>query len=239
MLGAIEGEPDVVATTPEPAHHTDVSSVRVVGRFRAVSIVGDPSVTGVLVDGPHTAHTTDGLMVIQDEETDHPGFVLFGGRRQGSRGRLGGGHQPPALRITMNPDLPLEVDITAGSAKVSDVRSPIRASITAGSGRFEGVRSPIEAGVEAGSLFVSGLFTEGSSELRCTAGRVKVEVDPDSNVAIKGKATMGRIQMPHGDGRDQQWSGIGLGQREFKIGEGRANLELEATTGSVIVEIGR
>ncbi|MEO7803929.1 MAG: hypothetical protein ABIS18_05920, partial [Actinomycetota bacterium] len=233
-LGRLEGEPANTVTTmsSEPKHHTDVRSVRVVGRFRALKINGDLSLTGVSIEGPHSAHTKDGVMTIEDEDTEEQGFVLFGGQ-SGRKSFRWKNDQPPALRITMNPMLALEVDITAGTVKVHDIHSPIKANITAGSGRFEGVRGPIQAGVEAGSLFISGRFLEGDSEVRCSAGKVRVGLSVDSSVSVKARATLGKIQIPSQDGQDQHWSGMGMSERGFKLGDGLASLDIETTTGSI------
>ena len=181
-----------------------------------------------------------------EDDDDEEGFgfrkekrakrVRFSGTINGRQFRFGEGG-PPVLRIRMNPDLPLEIDMTAGSAKVNGVHGPITANLTAGSGRFEDIRSPIKIGLDAGSVNVQGLFNEGDSEIRCTAGKVRVELDRSSNVSIKASATLGRIALPDDGERDSEWQGVGTGRRQSKVGDGRASLDIEATTGSVVVEL--
>jgi hypothetical protein len=178
--------------------------------------------------------TGEGFAVRKEKRTKR---VRFGGTINGRQFNFGDGG-PPVLRIRMNPDLPLEIDMTAGSVKVQGVHGPITANLTAGSGRFDDIRSPIKLGVDAGSLNVRGLFNEGDSEIRCTAGKVRVELDRSSNVSIKARATLGRISLPDDSGKDSEWQGVGTGKRESKIGDGRAKLDIEATTGSVVVELG-
>lgn len=232
------------APPPEEEGRPQVEKVRVIGTFRALEISGDPSLVGAVAEGLHRVRTENGTLVFEEEpfQEGEPDFVLFGPGRRGKRINvrindrqfsIGDPQKIRALRIRMNPDLPLEVEMTAGSARVRGVRSPITASLTAGSGRFEGIRSPIKLNVDAGSLRVEGLFDRGDSEIRCTAGRVSVELDPKSSVRITARATLGKISLPGGE----EWKGMGGGKREATIGDGKATLDIEATTGKVDVEV--
>lgn len=253
LLSAVEKSGQTAGELPAvtDTHDTDISAIKVIGTFRALRIEGDPSIKGAVASGPHRARNENGVMVFEDDERDDEGgYILFGspresGRRVNIKGKINGkefnfgGTRPPALTIRMNPDLALEIEITAGSVKVEDVRGPIDANITAGSGRFVGIHSPIQAAVEAGALYVSGIFDSGSSHLRCSAGKIRVELDEGSDVAVTARATLGKIQLPGSEGREVNWQGIGTGSREAKIGAGTGKLDLEATTGSVIVEVNR
>ncbi|MCA1839711.1 MAG: hypothetical protein LC723_05190 [Actinobacteria bacterium] len=242
-----------------------VTSVRVVGTFQALRVVGDPSVQGAVGEGEfHKVREEDGTLIFEESQDENgDSFMLFGPRNMrrtrvmqeddddgdlsfsrrskqvrfsvGRHFQMGDG-RPPALRIRMNPDLPLEIDMTAGSARVNGVHGPITANLTAGTGRFEDVQSPIKIGVDAGSLNIKGVFDRGDSEIRCTAGKVRVQLEQGSDVQIKAKATLGRISLPDESGKDADWQGVGSGKREVTIGQGKARLDIEATTGSVSVE---
>lgn len=253
LLDALSSDQEKEPEDDETSIHTGVRAVRVVGTFRALRIVGDPSIQGAVARGPHKARNENGTLVFEEEyDPESPSFTLFGpssgsgsrsGRRSGRRSArvnvdIGGRNfrwdrdlTPPVLKIRMNPELPLEVDMTAGSVRVGDVRGPITASLAAGSGHFSGVHSPFRLNADAGSVRVSGLFDRGESEVRCTAGKVHVMLDRGSSVQITARATLGKIMLPSGE----QWAGLGGGKKEVTIGDGKAKLELEATTGLLTV----
>lgn len=240
-----------------------VTAIRVQGTFRTLRIEGDPSVKTAVAEGEHRARVENGTMIFDaDPDDDGSGYVLFGPRplrdrdrernrerRRESRHRrrvsarvdLGAGRRftweggrPPVLRIRMNPELPLEVDMTAGSARVEGITGPIVADLTAGSARFEGVRSPFRAEVDAGSVQVSGRFDRGDSAIRCTAGKVNLFLEKGSSVRIVARTTMGKVKLPD----DNSWKGfIGAGKHEAVVGSGEGTLEVEATTGAVSVDV--
>lgn len=238
---------EIEARPPARSEHGSVQSVRVVGTFRTLRIVGDPSIQGAVAEGPHRARITDeGQVVFEDfaeGEDEEEGFMLFGPQQGRGRIRLKGeinGREfsinrgvPPALKIRMNPALPLDIDLTAGTARVDGVEGPIRTSMAAGTARFTGVRGPFQAAIDAGSLQIRGLFKQGASEIRCTAGKVRLELDPESSVKISARATLGKISLPKG----VEWQGLGGGKREVIIGSGESTLDIEATTGAAVVSM--
>lgn len=255
LLGALDKRASAVASDEASR---EVTSIRVSGTFRTLIIDGDPSVRTAVAEGPHRVHTDGTTMIFDtDLDEDEPSYVVFGPRgerrsrrsvevgdinvRVGRRGfRWDSGRwnfsdlsKRPALTIRMNPDLPLEVQMTAGSARVRGIHGPIVADLTAGSARFEGVRSPFRAEVEAGSVSVSGLFDRGESSVRCTAGSVRIRLERGSSVRIVARTTMGKVALPD----NERWQGfIGGGKREYVVGSGEGNLDLEAITGAVAVE---
>ena len=233
---------------PARSEHGSVKGVRVVGTFRTLRIVGDPGIQGAVAEGPHEARITDdGQVVFEEfsEDGEEDGFTLFGPRHGRGRIRFKGeinGREfsinrgvAPALKIRMNPGLPLDIDLTAGTARVDGVEGPIRTNMAAGTARFTGVRGPFQAAIDAGSLQIRGLFKQGASEIRCTAGKVRLELDPDSSVKISARATLGKISLPKG----VEWQGLGGGKREVVVGSGEATLDIEATTGAAMVTMAR
>lgn len=242
LLEAISQRREAPVETDDEA----IARVRVLGTFRTVRIQGDQSVKTAVAEGEHRVRTENGTMIFDADPGDEgSGYVLLGPRpRRGrvharidlGRGRRFAweGGRPPVLSIRMNPDLKLEVEMTAGSARVEGVRGPIVADLTAGSARFEGVRSPFMAEVDAGSVQVSGLFDQGDSSIRCTAGKVGITLEKGSSVRITARTTMGKVMLPD----DDRWQTfIGAGKREVVVGNGDGTLELEATTGAVSVDL--
>lgn len=241
MLDALERDDSPKPPTLPVHDDEDVAAIKVRGSFRHLRILGDPSVRAAVAEGPHVVRI-EGRVMIFEEDPEDEAFMLFGPREPGRsmrinsdirigrrRFRLGG--SPPELRIRMNPSLSLEIDITAGTARVEDVVGPITAKLAAGSAWFEGVQSPFNASIDAGSLHVGGLFNRGDSTIRCTAGKVHIDLDKSSDVRIKARATIGKISLPDGG----EWSGLGAGKRVMTIGGGEGNLDIEAITGSVVV----
>lgn len=251
LLNALSGEGASDRTAE--ALEGNVSAVKVIGTFRTVKVTGDSSVQGAVAEGPHKVRLSDGTLIFEDDiNEDEDGYTLFGPgrgtRRKGFDVRInnrkfqwGQGFDPshpPVLRIRMNPSLPLSLELMAGTAKVCDVKGEIKAKIAAGTGKFQGVTGPIQISVEAGTVHVDGKLTKGESEISCTAGKVRVRLDPSSDVHVVAKSTLGRISLPHEHSSNPDWSGIGGAEREAIIGKGTARLEVSAVTGSVQIEVG-
>ncbi|HVE75379.1 MAG TPA: hypothetical protein VND22_01285, partial [Actinomycetota bacterium] len=222
--------------------------VRVVGSFRAVRIEGDSSVVSAIAEGPFRLRRDGGMMVFEEEvsDDDSESYLMFGPRqRVRVRGKLNGrrvhwnaGGERPELRLRMNPNLPLFLDLTAGSAKVSGIQGPITAEITAGSAKIVGVHSPLNLAIEAGSAKISGLFDSGESKIRCSAGSVRVELDPESDVKISASATLGKVALPDGSEGDEGWF-FGGGSRHLTLGEGKGLLDIDTNAGAVSVSVGK
>lgn len=235
----------------EPTEGSDLQAdlIKVIGTFRSLSIEGDPQVRGAVADGPHRVRQEGGTLVFEDDPDDSDGFVLFGpdrhrkgvsirvNDRKITMGELRGPARPPALRIRMNPSIPLDLSLTAGTALIANISAPLRASISAGTARLEHVTHPFEVDVDAGSVFASCRLDRGHSKIRCTAGKIKVELDPASDVKVVARSTLGKLQIPSEDGAGEAWAGLGGGKREMTLGAGGARLDLEATTGAVVVEV--
>ncbi|HLF70171.1 MAG TPA: hypothetical protein VI541_04375 [Actinomycetota bacterium] len=226
----------------------EITAVRILGTFRSLRVIADASLRGAHAEGRHRARTDGKTLVIEDDAEFEGNTFIFGvpGGQRGQRrvhGRINGrefrlGGQPPALVVRMNPELPLDIEMTAGSVTVDGIRSQIRASLTAGSGRFEGVVNPFDIQVEAGTVRVAGRLRDGRSAVRCSAGKVSIDLDRDSDVRIVAKATLGKISLPDGgEGRESQWAGMMIGEKEATIGQGKGLLDIEAVTGAVAVRV--
>jgi hypothetical protein len=136
------------------------------------------------------------------------------------------------LTVRMRPDLPLEVELSAGTLRVDGLTGPLRLDIRAGSARIEHVRGPIEALVAAGSLRVEALLTQGASRIRCDASSVRLNLERGSNVLVRARPELSKLTLPgHG-----VVGSLGLGERqEVKIGDGTATLDIDATMSKISV----
>jgi hypothetical protein len=220
------GQPaaSAVADAPPP---TDLARVRVVASMGSVVILGDESVHEAVADGPQRAHREGDTLVI-DSIDDESGFT-FGPVRFGLDVR------ERRLLVRMNPNLPLDAEVQAGSLRIHGVKSPIRAVVQAGSTRIEGFSAPVDLDVQAGSVKAGGLLSSGTSRIRCQAGTVSVDLDPRSSVRISAHTSLGRVSLPD----TQPVSGIGAGTSQAQVGDGGGTLDIQNEMGSVTVSVTR
>lgn len=243
------------AEEPPPEAHAGsfgaVARVKVVGSFRTTKIIGDPDVREVSVEGPHVVRREGDLIVIEDDrprgddpESAHAYAFATGKHAQAFRFSIGGkkhtlfessmGSKPKPLEIRMNPTLPLEVELAAGTLHVRGVRAPISADVSAGTARIEGLRSPVQVSVAAGSAHLSGLLDHGDSRVRCEAGAIRIQLEKGSSVRMSVRATLGRVNLP-----DRSVAGVSLGSETFEhtIGDGAGTLDIETNFGKVDVSV--
>ena len=215
------GEAPPASTGAEPR----LSRVRVVNSMGRVDVIGDESVKEALAVGPHIARREGDVLVIESDD-ERGGFIFSGGVRFGFDGER-------KLSIRMNPALPLEAEIKAGSLRVRGLRAPIKANVQAGSTRIDDFTEAIDLSVHAGSVHARGRLLSGSSHIHCQAGSVKLDLEPGSNVTIKARTSLGRINLPD----VPVVAGLGGGTATCRLGTGDASLEIEAEMGSVSVGV--
>lgn len=209
--------------------------VRVVRTIGAAEIIGDPTVSEAVADGPHVARRDGDTLVIEGQDDlgiDLPGFYFSwpGGRMRPlrpHRGRFRMGDVMP-LRVRMNPDLPLEVESQAGKLRVRGVHAPIRATVQAGSTSITDFRSPLDLTVQAGSLQARGRLDHGASHVRCEAGGVRMNLERGSSVRITPHSTLGKVVFDHDEAR-----------APWVVGSGDATLDIDTTMGTVRVTADR
>ena len=140
------------------------------------------------------------------------------------------------LTVRMRPDLPLEVELSAGTLRADGLTGPLRFDVRAGSARIEHVRGPIEAMVAAGSIRIEALLTEGASRIRCDAGSVRLHLEKGSSVLVRARPELSKLTLPgHG-----VVGGFSPGDREeVKIGDGTATLDIDANMSKITVTADR
>lgn len=217
-----ERREEAPAATPVGA-----ARIRVVRVAGSAEVTGDASVKEAVVEGPHRVRREGDVFIIESRPEPTRGYV-FGPFTINT-------DLNQRVRVRMNPALPLEVELEAGSLRVRGIRAPIRAAISAGTARIEGFDHPIEVLVQAGSVQATGRLTDGSSRIACEAGSVRVNLDADSDVAIRARTNLGRVQLP---GHPGAAFGIGVAEQEARLGKGRGKLEIDSAMGSVTVTAG-
>ena len=193
-----------------------VRSVQIETLARSVLVVGDPTVAEAVADGPHIARREGQVLYIEDEERDSFGFK-FGPS-------FGFGVEARPLTVRMNPNLALDVDLQAGSLRTRGIRGPIGARIQAGRARFDDFEGPLNLNVQAGDVKARGRMAQGESRVRCEAGSVRIELEPDSSVRVSARSRLGKVNLPNG-GFD--WvAGTGAATLEIEVGMGKAEVHV-------------
>jgi hypothetical protein len=219
----------------------EVRRIRIEGQMLGVTVVGDPDVREAVAQGPHSAHRDGDTLVIASEVGEGFSFSPFGSGRRGRSMMIGGRSVAESVNIRVNPNLPLDVELRAGTLTVKGVHAPIRADVAAGSAKLRDVTAPIDIEVSAGSVNVSGRITSGTSRIRCDAGAVNLKLDPSSSLRIRAESGLGKVRLPgyaaasaHRGGSGSPWNLLS-GTQETVIGDGDGELDIEVNLGAVHV----
>lgn len=222
--------------------------IRVKAALRSVIIEGDPSVSEADPAGEHQAHRDGDVLVISADALpdldEHFVFAFSGRGKRTVRGRSFDStrDRDRSLRIRVNPEIPLDTEIDAGSIAVHDVTSPIRVRVSAGSAKLTGIASPIDAQISAGSLVAQGRLDHGQSVIVCDAGSVKVDLDAGSSVKVTARTSLGKVVLP-GNPDEIRASLAGLGglgasdEQTATVGGGDGSLDITANLGKVVVRL--
>jgi hypothetical protein len=253
---------------PEPARPLDagtIHTIKVRGTFRAVEVIGDPSVREAVGTGRHEARYEGDVLVIdggldidgEDDDDDDDWFRFgrrggLGYRRMGVRLR-----SETALQVRMNPDLELDAKIEAGPLTVRGITGPIKARVAAGPLKIDDFEGPLDLHVAAGPIKARGRLTSGDSRVQCEAGSVNINLDESSSVRVKASATLGKVHLlgrrdrSHDRDRDWHWEDVAgpgvtrivtdvLGKlgdtHEATFGAGEGTLEVEVSMGAVHID---
>ena len=214
---------DLVSDTSAdfPLERRRVRQVRVVRSTANAEIVGDAAIREVMAVGANASRRDGGTLVIDGfhGNGNGDGARLRLHRRDHRLSRADNGE---SLRVRMNPNLPLEVEGRAGSVRVRDVMGPIRCAALAGSTSIEGFVGPLNVSLNAGSIRLRGRLDRGHSTVSCGSGSILINLEAGSSVRVSTRSTSAHVRM---DGRKEG--------HEWVIGDGRATLTIEATTGSI------
>lgn len=204
-------------------------SVRAIGR--RVRIVGDPSVATVAADGPHVLRRNGSVLEISSDGELGPsidGFqILKGAPRSLEDFRsLGLGKE---LFLRVNPAIPIDIEVTAGSLHTERVPRLGSVRVTAGGAKLQDVTQISDALIQAGQATITGTITQGRSRVRAESGSVVVQLSDDSDVTITTEAQLGKVT----------WGGrhSGAGD-EVVMGEGRGKLTVEVLMAHASVKVG-
>lgn len=233
-LEALEGEPSAVAQ-PTPlagqpsapaAAGAAVRQVRVVTRFGNTEVIGDPTVSYAVAEGPHRARQDGDTMVIdQSLLGGDSGFEFI--RPQG-RVKIPAFDFGSKLTVRMNPALALSAKVQAGNLSIQGLRGPVTGDIQAGNCSLSDFRGPIQLNVSAGEITARGRLDGGASAIHCKMGDVRVVLEKTSSVRITAQSLMGDVSIAGADA---------TGGHQLTLGSGDGTLDCDCMMGTVRIEV--
>jgi hypothetical protein len=217
-------------SSPKPVNTGGVEriSVRAVGR--RVRIVGETSVATLSADGPHVLRRNGSVLEVSSDGemgASLDGFsILRAPRNLDDIRSLGLGKE---LFLRVNPSIIVDVEVTAGSLNTERVPHLGKVRVTAGGAKLLDVREVNDALIQAGQATIKGSITTGRSRVRAESGSLNIQLGDDSNVTIKGESQLGKVS----------WTGghTGAGD-EVVMGNGSARLDVEVVMGHAQVRVG-
>ena len=221
----IEEEPEI--TPPRPTGSKGVDKVVIRGVGRRVRVIGDASVATVSATGPHVLRRTGRVLEVTSDGEVGPSFGSFSivrpPRSVEDLRTLATGKE---LVIKVNPNIPVDVEVTAGSLNTQNVPVLGKVRVTAGGANLEGVIEVSDALVQAGSATVRGDISQGRSRVRVESGSLTIQLGEKSNVAVKADTQLGRVSWP-----GEQAGSID----EYVVGNGAARLDIGVVMGHASV----
>lgn len=227
-LEGLETEPGLApASSPATAPAgTGVRQVRVVARLGNTEVIGDPSVSYAVADGPHKARQDGDVIVIEQSPLDDDSGFEYS--RPMGRVRIRGVDIGAKLTVRMNPALALSAKTQAGNLSINGLNSAVSAEVQAGNCDITEFRGPINLKVTAGNVTAGGRLDSGASAIRCQMGEVRLVLDKSSSVRINARTTMGEVAFENDETR---------GRREMTLGSGAGTLECDCTMGTIRIAV--
>lgn len=196
-----------------------------------VVVVGDPTVTTAEAQGPIIATHEGNALRLDNRPINDSGFSFERGDTRGTRPwrRWRDFGNPETITVRINPELPLELSLAAGSAQVTGLRGGLKFRVDAGSLRVFDGAGLLEGRVASGAVQVEWLMREGAGHLRAELGSLKVRILPGSDVTVSARAEMGSVELGSSMTRGDD------GRRRVVVGTGKATLDIDVDLGSAKV----
>src|SRR5260370_28229771 len=163
-LEGLEAGPSPVTT---PTRSAGPKQVKVMSRFGNTEVIGDPSVSYAVADGPHRIRQDGDTMLIEQSGFGDDSFEFI--RRAGRANAFG-----ETRTIQMNPTVPLVARVQAGNVRIDGIHSALTAEVQAGNCSGNDFRGPILLGVVAGNVEASGQLDSSASYIRSNMGEDRV-----------------------------------------------------------------
>lgn len=218
-------EPEVTAPRPAGSKGVDKVTVRSVGR--RVRIIGDPTVATLSASGPHVLRRTGRTLEVSSDGDIGPNFGSFSiirpPRSVDDLRTMATGKE---LVVKVNPNIPVDVEVTAGSLHTSKVPVLGKVRVTAGGASLNDVIEVADALVQAGSASVRGDISQGRSRVRVESGSLTIHLGANANVTVRAETQLGRVSWP-----GEQSGSVD----EYVVGNGSARLDIGVVMGHASV----
>lgn len=222
-----------------------VRQIKVIAAFSSVTVIGDSSVLEATADGEHNVRREGDTLIFETEPVGNEFAFAFAG--PGRRSRIHKfaesemWHRERRVRtvqVRVNPNLPLDAEVDAGSLTVEGVRGPIKARAAAGALRIIGFSGPIDLSAAAGSVTAEGRIDSGSSRIQCDAGKVALRLERGSSVAIATTVNLGKVAFLNAHEPVQsRGQNRATSESSYTVGAGAGTLDITVNLGSVTVDI--
>lgn len=214
---------------------TRARAVRVLGAYRSIDVLADPTVTEVFVSGNHTARREGEDLVIAapDVPPDTAGdsgsrFVFAALPRTFVWGR---GMRDHHLTVRVHPAMRVELDLSGTRVRVAGCSGGGRARLLACSLELDGVCGAWDLEAMASSVTGSLMPTE-DSRVSCECSSVRLSLRPGTDTVIQARNRMGKVVLP---GKRVVSGGLEAETAECAVGGGRDRLTVEALMSSVVL----
>jgi hypothetical protein len=200
QAGYTSGAPKQDSDDEEPVRAKTINtggveriSVRAIGR--RVRIIGETSVATLSADGPHVLRRNGSVLEVSSDGelgASIDGFsILRGATRSLDDFRsLGLGKE---LFLRVNPNVIVDVEVTAGSLNTERVPHLGKVRVTAGAAKLLDVTEINDVLVQAGQATIKGTITTGRNRIRAESGSLSISLTDDSNVTVTGESQLGKI----------------------------------------------
>jgi hypothetical protein len=196
-----------------------------------VRIIGESSVATLSADGPHVLRRNGSVLEVSSDGelgASIDGFsILRGATRSLDDFRsLGLGKE---LFLRVNPNVIVDVEVTAGSLNTERVPHLGKVRVTAGAAKLLDVTEINDVLVQAGQATIKGTIATGRNRIRAESGSLSISLTDDSNVTVTGESQLGKISWVGGHN--------GAGD-EVVMGNGSAKLEIEVVMAHAQIRVG-
>jgi len=213
-----------------------VGRVVIQASARPVRVVADRSVDTVSVEGPHRVRReADALLIDAGPAAAGPSAGGYAFERKSGFSRWLG--QASSLgvpiRVRINPDLALHVELAAGALDVAGLHGPLSFSVAAGTIKVQDCSGPLTGVIRAGSAKFDVRPVAGAHSVRVESGSVDLRLQPGSDVRVRARVELGEVKVKSADGRTDSLGGEAAS--ETVVGLGTATFELDVVMGSAKV----
>lgn len=197
-----------------------------------LTVVADPTVDTVVVDGPHAMRRDGSAMVVEAPGADGwrttppPRFlgwvptVWTAGR--GER-----------VHVRVNPRIPVVLEATACSVEVTGLRTALTLGGSASSVKVRDHEGALHGSMAMGSMTVAGTVTE-PSDLACELGSLEVRLSARSDVTVTATAELGEVTVT-GPGKAAKETSTA--RQTLVVGDGAHPFALAVRLGSASVAL--